>query len=76
MVEVVRQYGGTWVFYVIAPAILCGVVACLWWIVKGSIGVFAQTPRGQAGTKWRHRKRSSRRDPLLARLSQRLRHQH
>jgi hypothetical protein len=31
-----HQYGGTWVFYVIAPVILFGIVACLWWIVKGS----------------------------------------
>jgi hypothetical protein len=76
MVEVVPQYGGTWAFYVIAPVILCGVVACLWWIVKGAIGVFAQTPHGQAAAKWRHRKGSSRRDPLLPQVSQRLRHQH
>ena len=39
-------YGGTWVFYVIAPVILSGVVASLWWIVKGAIGVFGRTPRG------------------------------
>ena len=73
----VHQHGGTWVFYVIAPVILCGVVACLWWIVKGAIGVFGQTPRGQAAAKRRHQKRPSRRDPLLAlQLSQRPRHQH
>jgi hypothetical protein len=42
-----HQYGGTWAFYVIAPLILCGVVASLWLIVKGAIGVFGQTPRGQ-----------------------------
>src|SRR5215467_8104363 len=41
----VHQYGGTWVFYVVAPVVLCGVVACLWWIVKGAIGVFGRTPR-------------------------------
>jgi hypothetical protein len=35
-----HQYGGTWVFYVIAPIILFGSVACLWWIVRGAIGVF------------------------------------
>ena len=35
-----HQYGGTWVFYVIAPIILLGSIACLWWIVKGAIGVF------------------------------------
>ena len=35
-----HQYGGTWVFYVIAPIILFGSVVCLWWIVKGAIGVF------------------------------------
>jgi hypothetical protein len=32
-----HQYGGTWAFYVIAPVILCGVVACLSWIVRGAI---------------------------------------
>ena len=41
------QYGGTWAFYVIAPLILCGVVASLWLIVKGAIGVFGQMPRGE-----------------------------
>jgi hypothetical protein len=46
LLEVTHQYGGTWVVYVIAPIILCGVVACLSWIVKGAIGVFGQTPRG------------------------------
>ena len=35
-----HQYGASWVFYVIAPIILCGAVACLWWIVRGAIGVF------------------------------------
>jgi hypothetical protein len=35
-----HQYGGTWAFYVIAPIILLGFVACLWWIVRGAIGVF------------------------------------
>jgi hypothetical protein len=35
-----NQYGGTWVFYVIAPIILLGSIACLWWIVKGATGVF------------------------------------
>ena len=39
--------GGTWAFYVIAPLILCGVVASLWWIVKGAIGVLGQTPRDE-----------------------------
>jgi hypothetical protein len=38
--------GGTWVLYVIAPVMLCGVVGCLWWIVKGAIGVFGGMPRG------------------------------
>jgi hypothetical protein len=28
------------VFYVIAPVILCGIAACLWWIVDGALGVF------------------------------------
>ena len=46
LVPEVHQYGGTWAFYVIAPLILCGVVASLWLIVKGAIGVFGQTPRG------------------------------
>ena len=46
LVEAAHQHGPTWVFYVIAPVILCGVVACLWWIVKGVIGVFGQTPPG------------------------------
>ena len=46
LVPELHQYGGTWVFYVIAPIILCGVVASLWWIVKGAIGVFGRTPRG------------------------------
>jgi len=41
-----HKHGGTWVFYVIAPVILCGVVACLWWMVKGAIGVFSRKPRG------------------------------
>ena len=35
-----HQYGGNWVFYVIAPIILLGSIACLWWIVRGAIGVF------------------------------------
>ena len=39
--------GGTWAFYVIAPLILCGVVASFWLIVKGAIGVFGPTPRGE-----------------------------
>jgi hypothetical protein len=46
LVTEVHQYGGTWIFYVIAPVILCGVVASLWWIVKGAIGVFGRMPRG------------------------------
>ena len=45
LVPELHQYGGTWIFFVIAPVILCGVVASLWWIVKGAIGVFGQTPR-------------------------------
>jgi hypothetical protein len=47
LVPEAHQYGGTWVFYVIAPLILCGVVACLWLIVKGAIVVFGPTPRGE-----------------------------
>jgi hypothetical protein len=46
MVPEVHQYGGTWIFYVIAPIIICGVVFSLWWFVKGAIGVFGRTPRG------------------------------
>ena len=47
LVAEAHQYGGTWIFYVIAPVILCGVVASLWLIVKGAIGVFGQAPRGE-----------------------------
>jgi hypothetical protein len=43
--EVTRQNEGTWEVYVIAPVIVCGVVASFWWIVKGAIGVFGHTPR-------------------------------
>lgn len=46
LVPEVHQYGGIWLFYVIAPVVLCGVVACLLWIVKGATGVFGRTPRG------------------------------
>jgi hypothetical protein len=42
-----HHIGGAWALYVIAPVILCGVVASLWLIVKGAIGVFGQTPRGE-----------------------------
>jgi len=47
LVPEAHPYGETWVFYVIAPVILCGVVACLWWIVKGAVGAFGQSPRGE-----------------------------
>jgi hypothetical protein len=50
LVPEAHQYSGTWgtwAFYLIAPVILCGVVASLWLIVKGAIGVFGQTPRGE-----------------------------
>jgi hypothetical protein len=40
-----HHYGGTWVFYVIAPLILCGAVASLWWIVRGAIALFGEAPR-------------------------------
>jgi hypothetical protein len=40
-----HQYGGTWVLYVIAPTILFGTIACVRWIVKGTIGVFGQRAR-------------------------------
>ena len=42
-----HQYGGTWVFYVLVPLILCGVVASLWLIVRGAIGILGSTPRGE-----------------------------
>jgi hypothetical protein len=41
-----QQYGGTWLFYVIAPVILFGSLACLWWIIKGAFSVFGQKPQG------------------------------
>jgi hypothetical protein len=44
-----HQSGGTWVFYVIAPIILLGVVACLWWFVRGAIAVFG--PGAAAGSQ-------------------------
>ena len=48
LVTEAHQYsGGTWAFYLITPLILCGVVASLWLIVTGAIGVFGQTPRGE-----------------------------
>jgi hypothetical protein len=50
LVPEAHQYGGTWgtwAFYLIAPVILCGVVASLWLIVKGAIGVFGQTRCGE-----------------------------
>jgi hypothetical protein len=43
-----HQYGGTWVFYVIAPIMFFGLLACLWWIVRGAIGVFGP---GAAGSQ-------------------------
>jgi hypothetical protein len=47
LVPETHQYGGTWAIYVIAPLLLGGIVASLWLIVKGAIGVFGQTPRGE-----------------------------
>jgi hypothetical protein len=41
--EAHQYYEGTWAFFVIAPLILCGVVASLWLIVKGATGIFGQT---------------------------------
>jgi hypothetical protein len=35
-----HQHGGAGCFNVIAPVILCGIAACLWWIVEGALGVF------------------------------------
>ena len=57
LVPEVHQYGGTWAFYVIAPLILCGIVASLWLIIKGAIGIFGKTSRGEplstiASTTW------------------------
>ena len=46
-----HQREGTWLFYVIAPIMLCGVVACLWWIVKGAIGTFGRTPTGRTSVQ-------------------------
>jgi hypothetical protein len=40
-----HRYGGAWVFYVIAPVMLCGVLACLWLIIRGALGIFGQTPQ-------------------------------
>src|SRR5262249_33971422 len=47
MVPEPHQYGVTWAFYVVAAVVLCGLVASLWLIVKGAIGVFGQTPRSE-----------------------------
>ena len=44
MVVEAYRHGG-WILYVIAPVILCGGVASLWWIVRGAIAVFDKTPR-------------------------------
>src|SRR5215469_2334757 len=38
-----HRYGGAWVFYLIAPVMLCGVLFCLWLIIRGALGVFGQT---------------------------------
>ena len=38
---------GTWALYVFAPLLLCGIVASLWLIVKGAIGVLRAEPRGE-----------------------------
>jgi hypothetical protein len=42
-----HHIGGTWALYVIAPLLLCGVVASLWLIVRGLIGVLGETPRDE-----------------------------
>ena len=39
--------GGAWAIYVFATLILGGVVASVWLILKGAIGVFRRTPRGE-----------------------------
>ena len=46
LVPEIHQYGGSWIMYVIVPVILFGIVASLWLIVRGAIGVFGQRPRG------------------------------
>jgi hypothetical protein len=40
-----HKHGGNWVFYVIVPVIVCGVVACLWLFVRGVAGVFGRARR-------------------------------
>ena len=46
LVPEIHQYGGSWIMYVIVPVIFFGVVASLWLIVRGAIGVFGRRPRG------------------------------
>jgi hypothetical protein len=46
-----HRHGGTWVFYAIAPVTLGGALACLWWIVRGAIPVFAKTSRSLMGLR-------------------------
>jgi len=74
LVPEAHQYGGTWAFYVIAPLILCGVVASLWLIVKGAIGVFGQTPRGERLSTIPSTTGSSSRTPAAKRASRHLAH--
>jgi hypothetical protein len=40
-----HDYGSTWVFYVIVPVILSGIVAGMWLMVRGAIGLLDRTRR-------------------------------
>ena len=66
LVSEVHQTGGTWIFYVVAPVILCGVVASLWLIVKGAIGVFGRSPRRLVIAHRRSRQPDGQRGPASA----------
>jgi hypothetical protein len=39
-----HDYGNAWVFYLIAPVILSGILAGMWLIVRGAIGLLEHTP--------------------------------
>jgi hypothetical protein len=38
-----HDYGNAWMFYVIVPVISFGIVAGLWLIVSGAVGLLGQT---------------------------------
>jgi len=40
-----HNYGNSWIFYVIVPIIFFGIVAGLWLIVRGAIGLLGQARR-------------------------------